>query len=467
MLTKVRSVIEKYKLVAGGDSVLVACSGGPDSLALVHIFYQLRADYNINLAVAHVNHMLRGSESDADAAFVAEFCARLDLPYFQTSVDVPGYVAGYGFSTEEAARILRYRYLRQIAKQLGGAKIAVGHHQDDQAETILLNLFRGAGSAGLTGMKPARDEIIRPLLMVSRQEIDDYCHSHDLLPRLDSTNLKSDYSRNYLRIELMPLIKRRFNANISETLARTALLVSDEHEFIATQADKLWPEVVQESSGEDVNIDCLQLNSLHSALRREIFRKAIAKKRGDLKGITFFHVERLIELALNGSVGSVIELPGKLVARKGYRQVVLTAALPAVPSPGIPAPGSELKVPGVTILPALGLIVTARLFDVRPMEEEGVTATFPCAGLVPPLYVRTRQDGDRFWPAGSVGGKKLKSFFIDNKIPRENRDQIPIFCDQRGIFWVGGYRRAERTESGGDSNCFLELTITTGGLTSD
>lgn len=220
MLNTVRKWIERHKLVGRGDVILAACSGGPDSVALVHLLAGLRQEYGFSLAAAHVNHLLRGAESDADAVFVADFCGRLGLPLYQGSVDVRAFMSETGRSLEDAARVLRYRFLRETARGLGGAKIATGHHRDDQAETVLLNLFRGAGGAGLAGIHPAANGVIRPLLSVSRAGIEAYCRDNKLGFRTDSTNLETDYQRNYLRRELMPVLARRFNANIAATLCQ-------------------------------------------------------------------------------------------------------------------------------------------------------------------------------------------------------------------------------------------------------
>ncbi len=414
MLTKVRAWIQRQRVISPGDRIVAACSGGPDSLALVHILSRLAPELELTLVVAHVDHMFRGAESEADAVFVGEFCAGLGLTFYHTALDVPAYIESSGRSPQDAARILRYRYLRQVAERLGGAKIATGHHRDDQAETVLLNLLRGAGSAGLSGMKPADGDIIRPLLEVTRDEIEAYCAQHGLEPRLDSSNLSLDYLRNYLRLKLMPLLRERVNANIAETLCRTARLVGDEHDFLAEQACCLSPDVVrQEDAG--VLIDCERLNCLHIALRREIFRQAIAKKRGNLTGITFLHVERLLELSINGAVGSIVELPGGIVARRGYDLVIIETPTVLPPPPRLGPPGVALTIPGSTDVPVLDLTVTARLFPDRPAQATARSAVFDWRRLTPPVYVRTRQEGDRFWPAGAPGSKKLKAFLIDGK----------------------------------------------------
>lgn len=463
---KVRDWIQRQRLIGPGDKIVAACSGGPDSLALVHILSRLAPEWGFTLAVAHVNHMFRGAESEADAAFVGEFCASQGLVLYQTALDVPAFIDSTGRSPEDAARVLRYRYLRQVAAGLGGAKIATGHHRDDQAETVLLNLLRGAGSAGLSGMKPADGDIIRPLLDSTRAEIEAYCAENGLQPRLDSSNLSLDYLRNYLRIQLMPQLKARVNANITETLCRTARLMGDEHGFLAEHAASLAPDMLRQDEA-DVSIDCRRLNVLHVALRREIFRQTIAKKRGDLKGITFLHVERLVELSANRTVGRVVELPGGLVARRGYDWVTIGTAAVLMPSPRIGSPGIELIIPGTTTVPVLNLAVTARLLPRRPSEVPERSALFDWRQLEPPIFIRTRIEGDRFWPAGAPGNKKLKDFLIDAKVPQQERDRIPLVCDGQGIVWVGGYRQAQRVKPGDSTQCFLQLNITAGGLTSD
>ena len=452
MLTAVREWIGRYGIPAAGDRVLAACSGGADSLALVHALHTLRDEYGFSLAVAHVNHLLRGAESDADAVFVREFAAALGLPFYHTEVDAAGFAAAEGRSLEEAARVLRYRFLRETAAKLGGALIATGHHRGDQAETVLLNLFRGAGGAGLGGMKPAAGGVIRPLLALEREEIEAYCRANKLTPRTDSSNFSTEFLRNYLRLELMPKLAAVFNANIARALCRTAELVGDEHDFVAAAALAAWPDVVT-GEGEGLAVDCRALGVLHVALRRELLRQAVAKNRGDLRGISFFHVEKLLELAVSGTTGNAVELPGGLTVRREYGRLVFAAAPLSVPSIG--PPGMALAVPGTTPLPALGITVTARLSAERPAGDGPHRAVFAWEELTPPIRVRTRQAGDRFRP----GGKKVKEFLIDAKVPRYQRDSIPVFTDGQGIIWLGGVRQSKRGRPGRPTGTYLELII--------
>ncbi len=452
MLTAVREWIGRHGLPAAGDRVLAACSGGPDSLALVHILSLLKDEYGFSLAVAHVNHMLRGAEADADAAFVRAFAASLGLPHYETAVDAAAFAAAEGRSLEDAARVVRYRFLRATAAAMSGALIATGHHRGDQAETVLLNLFRGAGGAGLGGMKPAAGGVIRPLLDTDREEIDAYCRANALAPRIDSSNLDAAYLRNYVRLELIPRLAAVFNANIAATLCRTAELVGDEHDFVAAAARAAWPEVVREERGA-LELDCRALAGLHVALRREVVRRAVEKKRGNLKGISFFHVEKLLELALDGATGQLGGLPGGLTVRKEYGRLVFAPAPP--PATGIAPPGVALAVPGTTPVPALGIAVTARLSAARPADAGPGSAIFAWDELAPPLFVRTRQPGDRFRP----GGKKVKAFLIDAKVPQGRRDSVPVFADGRGVFWLGGVRQAARGRPDRPAGAYLQLII--------
>jgi tRNA(Ile)-lysidine synthase len=437
--------------------VLAACSGGPDSLVLVDILDGFRLEYSFDLAVAHVDHMFRGVESAADADFVAGFCRERGLDCYRTAIDVPRYIKETGRSTEDAARIVRYEYLRQIAAKLGGAKIATGHHLDDQAETVLIHLLRGAGSTGIRGMQAFGGDIIRPLLTVSRQDIEQYCLEHQLTPRLDSSNLKTDYLRNRIRLKLLPDLAREYNPGIKDALCRSAAIIGDEHDYIRMMAKQAWPQVVDEAAGR-LFINRTGLLKQHIAVRREIFRQAIEKKQGSLTGITFYHVERLIAVASIGQVGKKLKLPGGLLALNGYgRMELLQQQL--VPSAAVTVPELTLTVPGLTVVPQVGALIKAEFLAGAGLGGNSQVAFFDWQSLVPPLVARTRLPGDRFQPLGLKGTKKLKDYFIDAKVPRALRDATLIICDNQGIIWVSGYRQAERGKVTGDTQKFLQLTI--------
>lgn len=458
MLDKVSVWCDRHQLLREGDTVLIACSGGPDSLVLTDILLKLRNKYRLVLAVAHVDHMIRGQESKADAQFVKNLCVSWQLPFYHKAIDVPVYAKENSLSLEEAARIVRYDFLSEIAQKLGGARIATGHHKDDQAETVILHLFRGAGSAGIGGIRPYSRDIIRPLLSVGRKEIEAYCLEHALEPRFDWTNLETYYLRNRIRLELMPELRAKFNPGIEDALCRSAELIGSEHDFIRQSVKHIWQSVVQEK--DDVFIfQREKLRNLHIALKRELLRMAIEKIQKHLKGIGFEHVERMLLFFESGQSGRVLELPGNLVMQCQYETMHLFRR-GATKREKIAAPlYIELNLAGITPITELHIAVKAEVTNANKKAKDANCIVCDLAKLVPPIYVRRRKDGDRFQPIGLMGNKKLKDFFIDEKVPCQRRDSIPIFCDQAGIIWVGGYRQSQVSRITKDTTKFLNFTI--------
>lgn len=457
MLIKVRAWMDKHGLLVKGDNIVVACSGGPDSLALLHIFNEIRLEYNINVFAAHVDHMFRGLESAQEAAFVVDFCQVRQIPCYHKAIDVPKIIKETGLSGQEAARIVRYQYLRQVAKGVGGGKIATGHHRDDQAETVLINILRGAGSTGIRGIQPMNGDLIRPLLSVSRVEVLAYCKEQNLEPRFDSSNLKMSYLRNRIRMTLLPELEKQYNIAVKDALCRTATLVGDEHDFIQTTARRIWTQVIKEQDGK-LFIDGGKMETVHIAVQREIFRMAIEKKQGCLTGISFHHVETLLQMLSAGRVGSVVQLPGELAAHKSYEGLYL-GINKLTKEPEVQYCRQTLVVPGATVIPELKIKITTELTEVANDIPQSDVAVFDWNDLSEPLIVRRRLAGDRFQPFGFHGSKKLKEFFIDEKVPQQLRDSTPIICDDHGIIWVGGYRQAELGRVTAETKIFLTIRL--------
>ncbi|MBP2633369.1 MAG: tRNA(Ile)-lysidine synthase [Firmicutes bacterium] len=456
MLEKVKCYCDQNGLLKQGDTILVACSGGPDSLALVDVLLKLKEAYQIEISVAHFDHMFRGAESQADAAFVAEFCNKNKIDYYQKTFDVPAYIKKTGLSPEEAARIVRYDFLREVAKSLGNASIATGHHKDDQAETVLIHLFRGAGSSGIGGIRPISHGIIRPLLSVTRQEIEEYCQNSQLVPRIDSTNAEPYYLRNRIRLQLLPELMEKFNPAIKDALCKSAEIIGAEHEFIRQSVEVIWQDLIFQED-EAVVFNREKLNRLHIAQKRELFRIAIEKKQGHLRGISFMHVEKMIVLSEKGFVGTHIELPGNLIFKCSYQQMILSVAQGSGEKPDNLHVMLDLQ--GDTYIPELNLTVQGELTD-SLMNPSGINSVvFDFEQLVPPLFIRFRQTGDRFHPSGMEGSKKLKDFFIDCKVERQKRDTVPLLCDQRGILWISGYRQSVFGRVSEKTKKFLRVSI--------
>lgn len=446
LLSKVRSWCERRRLFPAHSLVLVACSGGPDSLALVHVLRRLAEEQGFRLAVAHVDHCFRGEASVADERFVEEFCRQRQLPYQSVAIDVPGYLREHGGSSQDVARRLRYQWLRETASSLGASYIALGHHADDQAETFLLHLLRGAGTEGLAAMAEQEALLVRPFLQVRRREIEAYCSEQGLEPRLDESNLKDKYLRNRIRHHLLPDL-RDYNPEIVSALTRTADIIREERDFVRQEALK-----AQERSvfwlGNSCQVELLGYSSYHPAVQRELWRQVLEKKRGSLTGICFVHVENLLKLAAEGRTGAVQTLPGGWQVRKDYDCLVLEPlAAVAKASPQESRWQREVDVPSVTDLPDGSRLETSWLAFADASGADVLSMAWEAVEL--PLVVRFRQAGDVFRPIGMGGSKKLKNYLIDAKVPQLQRDQLPLLCDAQGILWVVGLRADARTAGSG------------------
>ena len=457
MLAIIRRWIDRHQLLTRGDKVIVACSGGPDSLALLHILLRLQKDDELELKVAHVNHMFRPAATD-EANYVQTVALQWGLSCEIAQIDVPRYIKETGLSAQEAARFVRYGFLQQAADNWEGAKIATGHHRDDQAETVLLHLLRGGGGSGLGGMRPRNGQVIRPLLPVSRDAIEEYCRKEGLEPVQDESNLQTKYLRNRVRLRLLPQLESEYNPALRDSLWRTSQIIGDEHDLITALAEKEWRTLAKEDD-EDIHLTIESLSALPVALQREIFRLAIEKKQGHIRGIQFIHVETLIESACTGQPGAVTELPGGIDVVKGYETLVFTWRDKNRNQAGRKIAPVMLPLPGRAQWGSM-VIVAKQIDHVGKLTS--FQAAFDMDEIEQPLHIRQRQAGEKFQPLGLQGSKKLKDFFIDAKVPRHKRDTVPLVCDNKGILWVAGYRQAERGKITAATRRIIQLTLITG-----
>lgn len=448
MLEKVKKTLERFQMLAAGDKVLVGVSGGPDSLALLHILWRLREELDLELMVAHLDHMLRGEEAYQDALHVEKIASFLGIPAVIERVDVAAYQAEHGGSLEAAAREVRYNLFIKAAQKGRCQKIALGHNLDDQAETVLMRLLRGTGLAGLGGIPPVRPlegmDIIRPLIEVSRAEILAYCREEGLEPRWDWTNEEPIYLRNKIRLELLPWLEAEFNPNLRQLLASNALLWREENEYLDQEAKKCYDRIITKTGEKRVCLQLDRLQGLSPVLLRRILRRAIIVVKGDGVDLQQVHLQAAAELVQKGRVGARLSLPGGVEIRRTYREVV-------VQEDGQEADLSfcyPLPVPGEVFVPAAGMRLKARVVDGRELgshlKGSRMRGFFTWDGSSEPLFVRSRRPGDRFYPRGLGGSKKLKDFFIDAKIPRDQRDRIPLLTAGKEIMWVVGWRQDER-----------------------
>ncbi len=419
---RVLHFIREYHLVSG-QQLLVAVSGGQDSVCLLHTLVELREELKIMLHVAHLDHQLRGADSEADAKYVAHLAHQLGIPATIEGRDVKAYQARQRTSPEEAAREVRYTFLAEVAKSIGASRVAVGHTADDHIETILMHLIRGTGSRGLRGLQPSRRwqssdsslTIIRPLLPVSRLETARFCRNHQLIPRVDASNLSLLPLRNRIRHQLLPLLQS-YNPRVAEALLRTARLVGDDLALLDKESARLWGKIARRQ-GNTIILDKKRFLKLLPALQRHLLRVAMENLLGNLKDIEMRHIAGIMA-ALTKPAGKRLSLPGGLAFTIEYNQYLLGMDAAAL-SP-FPAIEKEfvLKIPGETLLP--GWRVEATIMAPERMEDTGgdFTAYLNLDKVGDKVVVRRRQPGDRFQPLGMSQLKKLGEFMIDAKIPR-------------------------------------------------
>lgn len=467
LLRKLEAFLERQGLFRPGERVVVGVSGGPDSLCLLHALWSLREKRGLELLVAHCHHQLRGEEAERDAAAVAHLAQQLGLSLVLERVPVAQYRRAHHLSLEEAARELRYAFFSRVVRAQGAVGVAVGHTADDQVETILLHWLRGSGLGGLRGMQPRTWyrvagegeplQIFRPLLEVSRQETEAYCAAAGLSPLQDSSNRDLRPLRNRVRWELLPRL-RQLNPHIGQTLLRLSRSVGEDLALIEGLADAAWRELATEEAGL-VRFPTAKLLGLLPALRRRLLLRAAGHLLGPGKGPSALQVEAMLA-ALTKPVGTRIDLTGgfSFQIEYGSCQLSLRARSPVL----FPPEERVYRIPLPGCLKAWGWKVACTAHDSprEPQEEAGPwRAELDAEAVGEELWLRTRRPGDRFQPLGMDRPKKLQDFFVDAKVPRARRDQVPLVESPRGIVWVVGHRIAEWAKVTPQTKRVLSLTV--------
>jgi tRNA(Ile)-lysidine synthase len=423
-------------MLARGRRIVAGFSGGADSSALLRVLLELRGELGLTLFAAHVNHGLRGEESDGDERFCAETCAALGVPLRSFRFDCAGFAARNRLTLEEAGRVRRYAFFEEARTEFGADAIAVAHNLDDQAETLIMRLARGTGTAGLRGIPSVSGTVIRPLLAIGRAEIERYLESLGQPFRTDATNADTDYARNRVRHKIMPAL-RAINPEASAALARSARQFADEDALLTEMAQAAYPGALTAES----------LLAARPVLRARMARIFIAELTGALTDVSFAHAESLVDLALGGT-GRRVALPGGIVVENRYGTVAAVRYRAAEYRRGLP-------VPGETLIPETGASVSAS------PDPPGLALSAQKArhGLV----VRSRSAGDRI-SIRHIGTQSVKKFFIDAKIPRERRARIPLIVDESGgIAAVGDIRADARFEpEGGEDIIYINVKYSSG-----
>ncbi len=490
VLNQVRATIAEHDLFVRGDKVVVGVSGGPDSLTLLHMLRALRHELGIDLFVAHLNHQLRGGESDADAQFVAGLAQEWNLPATIEECDVARRAREKHLSVEEAARNARYAFLIEVARRHGANVIAVAHHSDDQAETVLMHLLRGAGLAGLRGMRYKTEigdwrvegraphlqpfgsaqgkppistlHLVRPLLDVTRGEIETYCKKNYLTPHYDRSNLDPTFFRNRLRQEALPYLET-LNPNLRETLIRTSHAIADDYDFLHRGVRSAYALIAREVDGAIV-FDRAAWRRIHPALQRGTLRAAVRQLRGDLRNIDWTPIEDARRVALEKFAGAAATLPQGLQLVVGYTDFTIVDAARGVPMPDLPlllqVERVDLATQGAVDLPHSDWSVRTEIV-MRPVAAaDRWTALLDVDKCQGKTYLRPRRAGDRFQPAG-LGGhtQTLHEFMINAKIPRAARGGLPLLVVDERIVWVCGWRVDERANVTDATREFWQVTF--------
>lgn len=430
-----------------GGSVLVAVSGGADSVALLHILHDLRQSLHIRLSVAHLNHSLRGRESDADAEFVLGLAEELGLRCAVEKVDIRARAEEDKLSLEETGREARRGFLRRVAKTECCGSIATGHHADDQAETVLIRLIRGAGVRGLAAMSPVSPEgIVRPLFECRREELRRHLRENGISYREDSSNLDRSHLRNRVRHDLIPVLEKEFNPSIVRLLCRTSQNMAEVENLLSSLADDALQQTLNGSNENTMSLDSEGLRTYDEVTWRYVFQGVYKTLTGDLQALSHTHLQALVDLVGRRPTGTAIHLPGGIRAEKRYGAVSIYRHTPCQEPARVE---KEVILPGVTAFPDLGGVLETEILDRVDLPSDLRTTDptvefFDVKGISPPLVVRARRRGDRIRPFGFRGTKKLKDLLIDLKVPHENRDRLPLLTDRLGLLWVAGIRRSDR-----------------------
>lgn len=449
----IRQTIDRHRMLSEGESVVVAVSGGIDSMVLMHLLAGLRDSLRLRLHVAHLDHGLRGpDDGERDAAAVAAWADRLGL---DVTMERLGPLDRRGGSLQRAARAARYAFLERVADRVGADRIAVGHNRDDAAETLLLNLLRGAGLRGLAGIPPVCGRVIRPLLDAAREAIAVHATAHAVPWVEDASNRSTAYRRNRLRAELLPALAAGYNPRIAEVLARTAAILRAEEDFLEDITRDTLDGLGRPRRAAEARLDGDALRRLHPALRRRVLRAA-ASSLPARPVLSFRHLVALEAWASAGPRSGRCGFLGRVAAWWEGVDLVLAPALPSHPFDAVPLPvGVPTRAAsfGVTLLAETAPVTEGEGFRAAP----GVVQ-LDAAAAAQGLAVRAWRFGDRFQPLGLAGTKKLQDYFVDAKVPRPARHRVPLVVSGDRILWVVGHRIDERARVTPGTRRVLRIT---------
>lgn len=455
LLKKVEQTILSWNMLTQGDKVLAGVSGGPDSVALLHILTALAPAFKLQIGVAHLNHCLRGTGSDQDAAFVADLASKLDVPCYIDAIDVRNDSSVRKLSLETAARSIRYGFFDRIRQRYNYDKIATGHHQNDNAELVLMFFLRGSGTSGISGIPPVREgRIIRPLIDVNRNELVAFLDENGLSYQIDDSNRDLRFFRNRIRHETIPYLQTHGNPGIVETLNRFSRIARSENEWMDEIIGPIYNHAVVHEGQHRQELSIPAFSAYPEAVRRRLIRTAIARTKGDLQRISFSHIESARLLAEHQQESGLLMLPdGVRVQREKDFLIFLqtdASRLSRKQMIHVEQPEFTYAVANTEQTVIIEEIGAMMIFSLQPICTDSMNdssnhiALLDLGRLHFPLKVRNIQPGDRFIPLGTSGSQKVQKYFIDHKIARSQRPKIPVLLSGNQIVWLAGHRIDDR-----------------------
>ena len=449
-------MIRRYRMIEEGDHVIAGVSGGPDSVYLLFLLMQYKKSVPFSISVVHVEHGIRGQESREDAQFVQQLCRKMEIPFFLFEVDAQKEAKTKKISTEEAGRILRYAAFEEACRRYGGNKIAIAHNEDDQAETILWNLSRGSGLAGLCGMQPFRGKLIRPMLTTSRTEIEQWLEENEIETRQDKTNLEEIYTRNKIRHQIIPRLRDGINAQAVRHIAEAGQKIQKAEAFLQKMTDQAQAKCLERSENS-ARIRIEPFLQQEPIIQEYLIRRAVSEVAAGLKDFTNRHVEALLKIACGAEQGQT-NLPGGVTGKKEKGFLILAQA-------GVRCEKKknifiEVPVPGIVQLENGTAEFTFEEMKCQRIPEKSYTKWIDYDTINSRLILRSRLPGDYLIVNKEGGKKKLKDYLIDMKVPREERDSVLLLADGSHILWVVGFRISESCKVKEGTKHILKIKIT-------
>lgn len=446
MLTnKFLDTLMKEEIIGKEDRILVAFSGGIDSVALLCLLLEVRETLGLRLGAAHLNHGFR-ENADSDEAFCRSFCEEKKVPFFSSKKDVAAYAKAEKMSFEMAGRTLRYAFFEKVMDEQGFSKCATAHHLDDQVETVLLNLVRGTGLKGLTGISPLRGRYVRPLLSYKKSELLAYLERNQISFRHDHTNDEVEYQRNRLRNEVLPYLEKHFNADVSESISRMTGLLVEDLKFIEGEVEKAKELFLQEA-GDQVRLS-KEVKELPYAISSRLLMDAVQKVKGNLRDIEEVHIRDLLQLFLK-ETGKKLDIKEGVQGRNDYGDLLIEIKKEKTERENTML-HEVLSIPGTYHVK--GQKITLRYIEREEMKKDKQLRFFNGDLISGEILVRHRDEGDRMRPFGMNGYRKLKNILIDRKVSREDRDELLVFQYEKDIIYIGhmmiseDYKVREKTE---------------------